>query len=135
MDFWRFCYPNIPCLRINIALIFVSFSSKEFTHEFLVCNHLTRRPCWGLKQKNVSSQNLHENRVQFPEERNAFVLDHQHGRRDVTCKQISRKTQKQMFMLVCGGHIVPLKAHKHGDPIQSFMFINLGNTFFRLSPI
>ena len=52
----------------------------------LVCNHVTRRPCWGLKQKKLFSKNLHENRVLFPEERNAFVLDHQHGRRDVTCK-------------------------------------------------
>ena len=32
------------------------------------------------------SKNLPENRVKFPEERNDFVLDHQHGRRDVTCK-------------------------------------------------
>ena len=31
------------------------------------------------------SKNLHKNGVYFPEERNAFVLDHQHGRRDVTC--------------------------------------------------
>ena len=30
--------------------------------------------------------NLHQNRVHFPVERNAFVLDHQHGHRDVTCK-------------------------------------------------
>ena len=45
---------------------------------FLVCNHVTRRPCWGSKQKNISSK--------FPEERNAFVLDHQHGCCDVTCK-------------------------------------------------
>ena len=32
-DFWRFCYLNIPCLRINIALIFMSSSSEEFTHK------------------------------------------------------------------------------------------------------
>ena len=31
-------------------------------------------------------KNLHENRVKLPEERNAFVLDLQYGRRDVTCK-------------------------------------------------
>ena len=31
-------------------------------------------------------QNLHENRVKFPEERNAFVLDQQHGHCDTTCK-------------------------------------------------
>ena len=32
------------------------------------------------------SKNLHENRVEFPKERTAFILDHQHGHRDVTCK-------------------------------------------------
>ena len=31
-NFLRFSYPNIPCLRINITLIFMSFSSDEFTH-------------------------------------------------------------------------------------------------------
>ena len=30
-DFGRFCYLNIPCLRINITLIFMSSSSGEFT--------------------------------------------------------------------------------------------------------
>ena len=53
---------------------------------FLVCNHVTRRPCWGSKQKKLFWKNLHENRVLFPGERNAFVLDHHHGHRDVTCK-------------------------------------------------
>ena len=32
-DFWRFYYLNIPCLRINITLIFMSPSSEEFTHK------------------------------------------------------------------------------------------------------
>ena len=64
---------------------------------FLVCNHVTRRPCWGSKQKNIS-KNLLENRVQFPEERNAFVLDHQHSRRDVTCKP-AILARKQSFNL------------------------------------
>ena len=45
------------------------------TPEFLVCNHATRRPR-GSVQYNFFS----------PEERNAFVLDHLNGRRDVTCK-------------------------------------------------
>ena len=48
----------------NYQLILVA---KNFlTHcsnLFLVCNHVTRRPCWGSKQKNISSTNLHENRV------------------------------------------------------------------------
>ena len=30
-DFLRFCYLNIPCLRINITLIFLSSSSDIFT--------------------------------------------------------------------------------------------------------
>ena len=37
-------------------------------------------------QQNFCWKNLHENRVKFPEERNAFVLDIQRDRRDVTCK-------------------------------------------------
>ena len=40
----------------------------------------------GIRTIEFFSKNLHENRVYFPEERNAFVLDYQHGRRDVTCK-------------------------------------------------
>ena len=36
--------------------------------------------------------NLHQNRVHFPAERNAFVLDHRHGRRDVTCKPAIEST-------------------------------------------
>ena len=32
-DFWRFCYLNIPCLRVNIPLTSISSSSEEFTHK------------------------------------------------------------------------------------------------------
>ena len=39
-----------------------------------------------VKTKENFLLNLHQNRVHFPVERNAFLLDHQHGRRDVTCK-------------------------------------------------
>ena len=39
------------------------------------------------------SQNLHEKSVQFPKEKDAFVLDHQHGRRDITCKPVLNKNQ------------------------------------------
>ena len=31
-DFGRLCYLNIPCLRMNITLIFISSSSEQFTH-------------------------------------------------------------------------------------------------------
>ena len=39
-----------------------------------------------VNTKEIFLLNLHQNRVHFPAVRNAFVLDHQHGRRDVTCK-------------------------------------------------
>ena len=38
------------------------------------------------KKKIVFSKNLQESRGYFPERRNAFVLDDQDGRCDVTCK-------------------------------------------------
>ena len=39
-----------------------------------------------VNTKEIFLLNLHQNRVHFPAERNAFVLDPQHGRRDVACK-------------------------------------------------
>ena len=60
--------------------------SVELYSQFLVCNQVTGGPCWGSIQKNFFSKNVHENGVYFPEERNAFVHDYQHGRHDVTCK-------------------------------------------------
>ena len=39
-----------------------------------------------VNTKEIFLLNLHQNRVHFPAERNAFVLDHQRGRRDATCK-------------------------------------------------
>ena len=40
----------------------------------------------GQYKRIFFSKNLPENGVYFPEEKNAFVLPHQHSRRDVTCK-------------------------------------------------
>ena len=37
-------------------------------------------------QENFFSKNLPDYGVYFSEERNTFVLPHQHSRRDVTCK-------------------------------------------------
>ena len=48
--------------------------------------------------KEIFLLNLHQNRVHFPAERNAFVLDHQHGRRDVTCKPA------MVIQRLAGGH-------------------------------
>ena len=39
-----------------------------------------------VNTKETFLLNLHQNRVHFPAERNAFVFEPQHGRRDVTCK-------------------------------------------------
>ena len=39
-----------------------------------------------VNTKETLLLNLHQNRVHFPAEKNAFVIDPQHGRRDVTCK-------------------------------------------------
>ena len=59
---------------------------KAWNAIFLVCTHLTRRPCWLAIQYNFFSQNLHNNKVSFPAERQIIVLAIQHGRRDVRCK-------------------------------------------------
>ena len=45
-----------------------------------------------VNTKEIFLLNLHQNRVHFPAERNASVLDHQHGRRDVTCKPAIRRS-------------------------------------------
>ena len=39
-----------------------------------------------VNTKETFLLNLHQNRVHLPAEGNAFVLDPQHGHRDVTCK-------------------------------------------------
>ena len=43
-----------------------------------------------VNTKEIFCQNLHQNRVHFPSERNAFVFDPQHGHRDVTGKPAIR---------------------------------------------
>ena len=40
----------------------------------------------GSQPRDKAAEELHENGVLFPKEKDASVLDHQHGRRDVTCK-------------------------------------------------
>ena len=46
------------------------------------------RIIWRIMEisEGVIRLGLHENRGYFPEKRNAFVLDDQDGRSDVTCK-------------------------------------------------
>ena len=50
-----------------------------------------------VNTKEIFLLNLHQNRVHFPAERNAFVLDHQHGRRDVTCKPAIISSRKARY--------------------------------------
>ena len=50
-----------------------------------------------VNTKEIFLLNLHQNRVHFPAERNAFVLGHQHGRRDVTCKPAILSTFSKLF--------------------------------------
>ena len=58
--------------------------------QFLVFNHVTRR----LMQYNFFSQNLEKSKVKFPMERQTIILDHQHGRHDITCKPATEKLAK-----------------------------------------
>ena len=52
-----------------------------------------------LEVKTNSSNNLHENGVYFQGERNAFALDHQHGRRDVMYKPAIGMRNRQMVVV------------------------------------
>ena len=61
--------------RINLSLCIILGLQPRDKAAMLVVN-----------TKQIFLLNLHQNRIHFPAERNAFVLDHQHGRRDVTCK-------------------------------------------------
>ena len=83
----------------NFSLMFLI---HLFLHAGVHCISLTKREgrtgrILGLQPRDKAAMlvvntkeifllNLHQNRVHFTAERNAFVLDHQHGRRDVTCK-------------------------------------------------
>ena len=61
-------------------------SKREFFQHILGLQPRDKAAMLVVKTKEIFLLNLHQNRVHFPAERNAFVLDHQHGRRDVTCK-------------------------------------------------
>ena len=56
-----------------------------------------------VNTKEIFLLNLHQNRLHFPAERNAFVLDHQHGRRDVTCKPAIHSAIFLQYKIRCFG--------------------------------
>ena len=65
----------------------LNFSANEVNvHEILGLQPRDKAAMLVVNTKEIFLLNLHQNRVHFPAERDAFVLDHQHGRRDVTCK-------------------------------------------------
>ena len=68
--------------------LFTKFACVEFSLIIWILGLQPRDKAAMLvvNTKEIFLLNLHQNRVHFPAERNAFVLDHQHGRRDVTCK-------------------------------------------------
>ena len=57
-----YMYPNSEKLVFHTLHYFFDYITTLLAL-FLVCNHVTSRPRWGSKQKNISSKNLHENRV------------------------------------------------------------------------
>ena len=76
--------PNFAQPRFNFSWVLQSSQRKLKTMCILGLQPRTRRPSWWSIQQNFFSKNVHENKVQFPEDRNAFVLDHQHGGCDFT---------------------------------------------------
>ena len=72
----------------KICLHIVVYGCANFSQEILILGLQQRDKAAMLvvNTKEIFLLNLHQNIVHFPAERNAFVLDHQHGRRDVTCK-------------------------------------------------
>ena len=54
-----FCSLHEDYFRLQMFIFYIPICPPVF----LVCNHVTRQPCWGSKQKNISPKNLHENTV------------------------------------------------------------------------
>ena len=78
---------NLP-RKVSEIVIYNSMRIVYRIYYSWFCNHVVRQPFWASIQQNFFlTKDLHETGVQFPEERNVFILDHQHGRRDVTCDQ------------------------------------------------
>ena len=104
--------------------------------EFLICNHLTRRPCWGSIKYTFFSKNLHENIVQFPEERNASFLNHLHGRRGVTCKPAIQAPQKTAFENLSPGAYFrnPFYEFALGESVADVHYKNINRFYCRKMP-
>ena len=75
LNFYRLAQKTTPLPPTNVGFPILRLQPRDKA-AMLVVN-----------TKEIFLQNLHQNRVHFPAERNSFVFDHQHGCRDVTCKQ------------------------------------------------
>ena len=67
---------------------------------------MTRQSCWGSIQKNLFRRIYVK--IEFPEEGNAVVLDHQHGRRVVTCKPAITISAASFLCLLVKQQIISL---------------------------
>ena len=85
-------------MNLLITPLFVGMNSLVARLSILGLQPRDKAAMLVVKTKEIFLLNLHQNRVHFPAERNAFVLDHQHGRRDVTCKPAIYE-KKTMFFL------------------------------------
>ena len=101
---------SLSSFKVYVLHVEIIFRLKSFKlqlqvgSQFLCLLALIIHELQGQETKDIENQprlkisryswffslNLHENRVQFPEERDAFILDHQHGSRVVTCKPAVR---------------------------------------------
>ena len=109
--------------RLLLTLYINKLSLDDIIYrEFLVCNQLTRRPCWCQYNRIFLE-------VEFSSQRREMLLplDHQHGRRDVTRKPaIPRSKQSQIFQ-----SMLPFRLYSKGTycEIQSiFSYYNLLHT-------
>ena len=82
-NFLEFCQASVGISKNRIASDNIQ---KAKSYCILGLQPRDKAAMLVLNTKEIFLQNLHQNRVHFPAERNAFVLDHQHGLRDVTCK-------------------------------------------------
>ena len=78
---------HLRCSNIIVFLFCFAFLLDRLKHAdysilFLVCNHVTRRPCWGVNTIEIYMKI----ESKFPDDRITFILVHQHGCREDMCK-------------------------------------------------
>ena len=86
------------CISDTVVAFLFSFCS--FIHGVVPCRQkpifsgiLGLQPRDKMAINKIFSHTIYM-KIEFPEERNAFVLNHQHGRREVTCKPAIRREEK-----------------------------------------